>query len=88
MATAATGRIAVLQRAHATIPVSEAAPTTMVMATSVGEKWPVTMRAHPLRNSQIAIMIASQKTKHGNAAHFASRFCWRPTTIGNHKGSV
>jgi hypothetical protein len=44
----------------------------MVIAISVGKKWPVTIRAHPRRNNQIAIMMASQKINSGSAIHFAT----------------
>ncbi len=74
MPKAVTGRTTVLHRTAANKPTIDPAPTTSVMATSVGEKWPVTIRAQPTRNSQMKIMIVSQKMRQGNAAHFASSF--------------
>ena len=52
-----------------TIPTIEANPTINVIAISVGEKVPDTIRAHPSRYSQIAPITRSQNTKHGSAAH-------------------
>jgi len=52
-----------------TIPVIEANPTINVIAISVEEKVPETIRAQPRRNSQIAVISSSQKKKHGSAAH-------------------
>jgi hypothetical protein len=51
------------------IPVIAAAPTIMVMAISVGEKVPETMRAQPSRYSQIAVINKTQKRRHGSADH-------------------
>lgn len=52
-----------------TIPSIEANPTITVIAISVKEKVPETIRAQPRRNSQIAVISSSQKKKHGSAAH-------------------
>jgi hypothetical protein len=56
------------------MPASEAAPTTKVMAISVGLKVPLTGDAHPNKNDQISDMITSQKIMHGIADHFAQSF--------------
>ena len=70
------------------MPTREAAPTTKVMAISVGKKWPETIRAQPSKKSQMSTMIASQKMKHGSAAHFARGLPRKPATIGNQSGAV
>lgn len=69
-------------------PVMDAAPTTRVMAISVGEKFPETMRAQPSRKSQIAVMISSQKTKHGRAAHLVRAEFRAVRTIAIQNGVV
>ena len=53
---AVTGRVRVRQRALTARPATHATPITMVIAISVGKKWPLTIRAHPSRNNQMAIM--------------------------------
>jgi len=73
---------------HAAIPANDAVPTTIVIAISVGKKWPDTMCAHPRRYSQMNVIIASQKIRHGNAAHFAVSLLCTPAMIGNHNGNV
>jgi len=52
------------------MPAIDVNPTITVVAISVGEKVPETLRAHPSRYNQIAVITGSQKTKHGRAAHF------------------
>jgi hypothetical protein len=81
-------RKAVRHRRQATIPTTEAVPTTSVIAISVGKKCPVTIRAQPRRNNQMAVMIAIQKIRQGSAAHFASSLFWNPATIANQSGRV
>jgi len=70
------------------MPANDAIPTTIVMAISVGKKWPDTRCAQPRRNNQMNVMMASQKIKQGNAAHFAASLFCMPATIGNHSGNV
>ena len=60
----------VRQRKLATSPTMEATPMTIVKAISVAEKWPVTTRAQPTRNSQIKTITANQKIRQGSATHF------------------
>src|SRR5262249_10361054 len=62
----------VRQRSAETIPTAHDPPITTVIATSMGLNVPLIRRAHRSRNSQMTITIASQKMKHGSAAHFAS----------------
>ena len=88
MPDAVTRRTAVRQRRITQRPTIEAAPTTTVIAISVGGKWPVTIRAHPSRKSQMKIIVVSQKIRQGSAVHFANSFFWSPAMIGNQSGSV
>ena len=66
-----------------TIPTVEANPTITVIAISVEEKVPETIRAQPSRNNQIATISRSQKKKHGSAAHLLQpeRRMLRPMAI-------
>jgi hypothetical protein len=51
------------------IPTIDAIPTITVIAISVEEKVPETIRAQPSKNSQIAVINRSQNKKHGSATH-------------------
>ena len=73
-AAAAHQRTDVRHRAHTVKPIIAAIPITTVIAISVGENRPDTMRAHPSRNNQMNTVIASQKAMHAKAAHFAVSF--------------
>jgi len=46
-----------------------ASPTITVIAISVGENDPETIRSQAKKNSQIKIIRVSQKKKHGSAVH-------------------
>ena len=71
-----------------TIPTTEANPTISVIAISVEEKVPETIRAQPSRNSQIKIISISQKTKHGSAAHLIQPERRMPRTMEIQSGDV
>ena len=62
---------AVDQRRLILIPMAQAKPTIMVMAISIGEKWPVRIRAQPNRNNHMQVINTSQITKQGKATHLA-----------------
>src|SRR5436190_22870259 len=83
-----TGRVAVLIRSATTIPSVDATPTRIVIAISVTVYVPVTIRAQPSRNIQIAIISNSQNTKHDTAVHLASSERLVPSTIAIHSGAV
>jgi len=70
------------------IPTIEAIPTIKVIAISAGENVPVTMRAQPRRNSQMALISSSQNTKHGRTAHFVSGERRNPSTMPIQSGEV
>src|ERR1700719_3911354 len=70
-AAAVPALVVVLARMALHRPVTAATPTTSVMAISVGENRPETIRAHPSRNSQMKTMIVNQNNRHGRAAHLA-----------------
>jgi hypothetical protein len=71
-----------------TIPTTEANPTISVIAISVEEKVPETIRAQPSRNSQIKIISISQETKHGSAAHLIQLEPRMPRAMAIHSGEV
>jgi hypothetical protein len=71
-----------------TMPTTEANPTISVIAISVEEKVPETIRAQPSRNSQIKIISISQKTKHGRAAHLVQPERRMPRTMAIQSGEV
>jgi hypothetical protein len=71
-----------------TIPTTAANPTITVIAISVGENVPETIRAQPSRNSQIKIISISQKKKHGRAAHLIQPERRMPRTMAIQSGDV
>src|SRR6185312_2067731 len=71
-----------------TTPQIDASPTTIVIAVSVGENVPVTIRAQPSRKSQIRIITTAHNTKQGIAAHLLHSEPRSPSTMANHSGAV
>lgn len=88
VATPLNHEILLRNRTADAIPTTDATPITIVIAISVGENVPVTIRAHPSKNSQMNAMMASQKRKQGSAAHFAHPERRNPSHARAHTGAV
>src|SRR5580704_5184654 len=70
------------------MPPSEANPTMIVMAISVGENVPERNAVQPSKNDQIAAISTSQNTKQGNAAHLVNFELRMPSTMAIHRTDV
>jgi hypothetical protein len=88
VAVADHGPTPVLRRKALKIPTAEANPTIIVIAISVGEKVPETIRVQPSRDSQMKIISISQKKKHGSAAHLIQPERQMPRTMAIQSGDV
>lgn len=71
-----------------TSPKIDEAPTTNVIANSMGENVPEITCAQPRRKSQIRPISNSQQQKQGSAVHFAHRESRKPKTTVGHIGAV
>jgi len=71
-----------------TSPKIDEAPTTNVIATSMGENVPEIMCAQPRRKSQIRLISNSQEQKQGSAVHLLHRESRSPKTTVGHIGAV
>lgn len=88
VAVADHGPTGARRRKALTIPTAEANPTITVIAISVGEKVPETIRAQPSKNSQMKIINISQKRKHGSAAHLIQPERLMPRAMATQSGDV
>src|SRR5471030_999268 len=88
VATAGQPRSLGVRRAAAAMPAADAAPTNRVIAISAGENVPVTRRAQPSRNSQIADMMNSQTAKQGIAAQPAAGDLRSASAMTTQSGAV
>src|SRR5580692_6310749 len=70
------------------MPASEAAPTMIVIAISIGENVPERKAVQPSRNDQIAAISTSQNTKQGSAAHFVNFELRMPSTMAIQRTDV
>jgi hypothetical protein len=66
----------------------DAAPTTIVIAVSVGENVPVITCARPSRKSQIIDIRKSQRMKHGRDVHLLNSEFLNPATTVIQSGEV
>ena len=85
---ATTVLVPLLMRIPVAIPRIDAAPTTIVIAISVGEKVPEIRCDQPSRNNQMRLISKSQQMKQGIAVHLLHRESRNPRMTVGHTGAV